>query len=208
MFVQSAGDDLISISVANPREAQDFALRLRESQAYLEVVAGLDSVVVQFDIASQDRNEMEKQIAEIIAQPGSTRAAAQPVVEIPVCYGGEEGPDLESVCEQLELTQEEFIALHSGHEYQVDLVGFTPGFAYIGGLDKQLNVSRRQEPRVCVRAGSVGIAGGMTGLYALQGPGGWPLIGRTSFILFDAAADDPFVLVPGSKVVFVSVAAM
>ena len=90
----------------------------------------------------------------------------------------------------------------------MDLVGFTPGFAYIGGLDKQLNVSRRQEPRVCVPAGSVGIAGGMTGLYALQGPGGWPLIGRTSFILFDAAADNPFVLVPGSKVVFVPVAAM
>ena len=206
--MQSAGDDLISISVANPREAQDFALRLRESQAYLEVVAGLDSVVVQFDIASKDRNEMEKQIAEVMALPGSTRATAQPVVEIPVCYGGEAGPDLADVCEQLGVTQEEFIALHSGREYQVDLVGFTPGFAYIGGLDKQLNVSRRQEPRVCVPAGSVGIAGGMTGLYALQGPGGWPLIGRTSFILFNAAADDPFVLVPGSKVVFVPVAAM
>ncbi len=204
----SAGDDLISISVANPREAQDLALRLRESQAYLEVVAGLDSVVVQFDIASKDRNEMEKQIAEVMALPGSTRVTAQPVVEIPVCYGGEAGPDLADVCEQLGVTQEEFIALHSGREYQVDLVGFTPGFAYIGGLDKQLNVSRRQEPRVCVPAGSVGIAGGMTGLYALQGPGGWPLIGRTSFILFDAAADDPFVLVPGSKVVFVPVAAM
>ena len=204
----SAGDDLISISVANPREAQDLALRLRESQAYLEVVAGLDSVVVQFDIASKDRNEMEKQIAEVMALPGSMRATAQPVVEIPVCYGGEAGPDLADVCEQLGVTQEEFIALHSGREYQVDLVGFTPGFAYIGGLDKQLNVSRRQEPRVCVPAGSVGIAGGMTGLYALQGPGGWPLIGRTSFILFDAAADNPFVLVPGSKVVFVPVAAM
>ncbi len=204
----STGDDLISISVANPREAQDLALRLRESQAYLEVVAGLDSVVVQFDIASKDRNEMEKQIAEVMALPGSTRVTAQPVVEIPVCYGGEAGPDLADVCEQLGVTQEEFIALHSGREYQVDLVGFTPGFAYIGGLDKQLNVSRRQEPRVCVPAGSVGIAGGMTGLYALQGPGGWPLIGRTSFILFDAAADDPFVLVPGSKVVFVPVAAM
>lgn len=204
----STGDDLISISVANPREAQDLALRLRESQAYLEVVAGLDSVVVQFDIASKDRNEMEKQIAEVMALPGSTQVTAQPVVEIPVCYGGEAGPDLADVCEQLGVTQEEFIALHSGREYQVDLVGFTPGFAYIGGLDKQLNVSRRQEPRVCVPAGSVGIAGGMTGLYALQGPGGWPLIGRTSFILFDAAADDPFVLVPGSKVVFVPVAAM
>jgi len=206
--VLSAGDDLISISVANSREAQDLALRLRESKAYLEAVAGIDSVVVQFDIASKDRNEIEKQIAEVMAQPGNTHASAQPVVEIPVCYGGEAGPDLAGVCEQLGMTREEFIALHSGREYEVDLVGFTPGFAYIGGLDKQLNVSRRQEPRVCVPAGSVGIAGGMTGLYALQGPGGWPLIGRTSFILFDAAAVDPFVLTPGSKVVFVSVAAM
>ncbi len=204
----SAGDDLISICVANPREAQDLALRLRESKAYLEVVAGIDSVVVQFDIASEDRNEIEKQIAEVIAQPGSTRATVRPAVEIPVCYGGEAGPDLAGVCEQLGMTQEEFIALHSGREYEVELVGFTPGFAYIGGLDTQLNVPRRQEPRVCVPAGSVGIAGGMTGLYALQGPGGWPLIGRTSFILFDTGADDPFVLAPGSKVVFVSVAAM
>ncbi len=208
MFVLSAGDDLISISVANPREAQDLALRLRESKAYLEVVAGIDSVVVQFDMASEDRNEIEKQIAEMIAQPGSTRATVRPVVEIPVCYGGEAGPDLADVCEQLGMTQETFIALHSGREYEVDLVGFTPGFTYIGGLDKRLTVSRRREPRVSVPAGSVGIAGGMTGLYALQGPGGWPLIGRTSFILFDAAADDPFVLTPGSKVVFVSVAAM
>ena len=204
----SAGDDLISISVANPREAQDLALRLRESKAYLDVVAGIDSVVVQFDMASKDRSELEKQIAQVIAQPSSTRATVRPAVEIPVCYGGEAGPDLADVCEQLGMTQKEFIALHSGREYEVDLVGFTPGFAYIGGLDAQLNVSRRQEPRVCVPAGSVGIAGGMTGLYALQGPGGWPLIGRTSFILFDTGADDPFVLAPGSKVVFVSVAAM
>ena len=204
----SAGDDLISISVANPREAQDLALRLRESKAYLDVVAGIDSVVVQFDMASKDRSELEKQIAQVIAQPSSTRATVRPAVEIPVCYGGEAGPDLADVCEQLGMTQEEFIALHSGCEYEVDLVGFTPGFAYIGGLDAQLNVSRRQEPRVSVPAGSVGIAGGMTGLYALQGPGGWPLIGRTSFVLFDTAADDPFVLAPGSKVVFTSVAAM
>ncbi len=204
----SAGDDLVSVSVANSREAHSIAERLRDSLAFLEVVAGIDSVVVQFDIASKDRKDIEQQIAEIVAQPGNTNAISHALVEIPVCYGGVAGPDLADVCEQLGISQEQFIALHSGREYEVDLVGFTPGFAYIGGLDDQLDVPRLQEPRVCVPAGSVGITGGMTGLYALQGPGGWPLIGQTSFTLFDVDADDPFVLVAGSRVVFVAVDSM
>ncbi len=204
----SAGDDLVSISVANAREAQSLAARLRKSQRFLEVVAGIESVVLQFDIASIDRDDIGQQIAEILAQPGSIDATSHPVIEIPVCYGGDAGPDLAGVCEQLGISQELFIALHSGRVYEVDLVGFTPGFAYIGGLDGQLNVPRLQAPRVSVPAGSVGITAGMTGLYALQGPGGWPLIGRTSFTLFDADADDPFVLVAGSRVIFVAVDSM
>ena len=201
----SAGDDLISIPVANPRAAQNLAGRLRESRQHLEVVAGLESVVVQFDIASKDRRDVEEQIASVLAQPDVTDATLQLVVEIPVLYGGAAGPDLENICEQLGITRQQFIAAHSGREYVVDMLGYMPGFAYIGGLDAMLNVSRLQQPRMSVPAGSVGIAGGRTGLYALQGPGGWPLIGRTAFTLFDADADDPFVLAPGSKVVFIAV---
>lgn len=201
----SAGDDLISIPVANPRAAQNLAGRLRESRQHLEVVAGIESVVVQFDIASKDRRDVEEQIASVLAQPDVTDATLQLVVEIPVLYGGAAGPDLENICEQLGITRQQFIAAHSGREYVVDMLGYMPGFAYIGGLDAMLNVSRLQQPRMSVPAGSVGIAGGRTGLYALQGPGGWPLIGRTAFTLFDADADDPFVLAPGSKVVFIAV---
>lgn len=201
----SAGDDLISIPVANPRAAQNLAGRLRESRQHLEVVAGIESVVVQFDIASKDRRDVEEQIASVLAQPDVTDATLQLVVEIPVLYGGAAGPDLENICEQLGITRQRFIAAHSGREYVVDMLGYMPGFAYIGGLDAMLNVSRLQQPRMSVPAGSVGIAGGRTGLYALQGPGGWPLIGRTAFTLFDADADDPFVLAPGSKVVFIAV---
>lgn len=205
MFVQSAGDDLISISVANPREAQELAGRLRESREHLDVVPGIDSVVVQFDIATMKRHDVEENIAKVLAQPGVADTKTRSVVKIPVCYGDEAGPDLERVCEQLGITQDEFVATHSGREYEVELLGFTPGFAYIGGLDEKLNVSRLPEPRVRLPAGSVGIMGGQTGLYALPGPGGWPLVGRTSFTLFNIYSDDPFVLVPGSKVEFVAV---
>ena len=124
------------------------------------------------------------------------------LVEIPVCYGGAYGPDLGDISEQLGLSRDEIIALHSSREYRVDMLGFTPGFAFIGGLDDALNVPRRGEPRVRLEAGSIGIAGGRTGIYTLAGPGGWPLIGRTPMKLFDAHAEEPFGLRAGMRVRF------
>jgi len=105
------------------------------------------------------------------------------------------------------LSANELIALHTGQEYRVDLVGFTPGFVYIGGLDDVLHVPRRRQPRQHVEAGSVGIADGRTGLYALSGPGGWPLIGRTTFKLFDPRAAEPFPIRAGMRIRFVSISA-
>jgi len=126
---------------------------------------------------------------------------SQVIVEIPVVYGGESGPDFDFICERLGLSGRELIELHSG-EYIVDMLGFTPGFAYIGGLDERLKIDRLPEPRQFVPAGSVGIAGGRSGLYSLPGPGGWPLIGRTSKKLFDATSDEPFTLSAGATVRF------
>ena len=100
------------------------------------------------------------------------------------------------------LSQDEVIAIHAGGEYVVEMVGFTPGFAFIGGLDERLWVPRRSEPRQRVPAGSVGIAGERTGLYAMASPGGWTLIGRTPMTLFDPGAEQPFALAPGMRVRF------
>ena len=105
------------------------------------------------------------------------------------------------------MTEDEIVALHTGAEYSVDMIAFTPGFAFIGGLDKRLNVPRRELPRQRVPAGSVGIADGRTGIYALPSPGGWTLIGRTPYPLFDPMADDPFRLQAGTRVRFVAVLA-
>ena len=202
--MQSAGDDLISISVADPERAQALASGLRESGHWLEAVAGIDSVVVRFDIANVARVDAENWLSNALRNVAPLAARNEAIVEIPVVYGGESGPDLEYVCEKLGLAREEFIAMHCG-EYTVELLGFTPGFAYIGGLDDRLFIERLSEPRQHIPAGSVGIAGGRTGLYSLPGPGGWPIIGRTSKPLFDASADDPFTLSAGATVVFTAV---
>jgi len=100
------------------------------------------------------------------------------------------------------MTADELVALHTGREYRVDMLGFTPGFAFIGGLDDALNVPRRSEPRVRLEPGSVGIAGGRTGIYTLPGPGGWSIIGRTPVRLFDPASSEPFRLQAGMRVRF------
>ena len=202
--MRSAGDDLISVSVADPKKAQALATTLREDGYWLEAVAGIDSVVVRFDSAVIARADAEKRLDNVLENVPLVMTTNERVIEIPVVYGGEYGPDLEFVCEKLGVTRDEFIALHCG-KYTVDMLGFTPGFAYIGGLDERLSIERLPEPRQHIPAGSVGIAGGRTGLYSLPGPGGWPLIGRTSKALFDATADDPFTLSAGATVIFTAV---
>ena len=195
-------DDLIACGTESVAAAQHLASYLRESGSWVEVVGGIDSVVVQFDTARTQAADamtmLETQLASVPAMPSK----AAPVVEIPVIYGGEDGPDLDGICDLLEMTRDDFVALHCRDDYPVEMLGFTPGFAYVGGLDERLDVPRRPHPRQHVPAGSIGIAGGRTGIYALPGPGGWPLIGRTPEALFNAQADDPFRLQPGVRVRF------
>jgi allophanate hydrolase len=200
-FVHSAGDDLISIPAEDPRAAEALAAGLRETGDWIDVVAGIDSVVVRFDIAKMQHADAQEQLARGVGNISSIMPGTSQAIEIPIVYGGEAGPDFGFICEQLGLTRDELIDLHCG-EYTVDMLGFTPGFAYIGGLDSRLIIDRLERPRQFIPAGSVGIAGGRTGLYSLPGPGGWPLIGKTSVTLFDAKSNDPFTLSAGAKVVF------
>jgi allophanate hydrolase len=198
---------LLSIELGLAEEAQAFAEQLRATGDWMEVVPGIDSIVVQFDATVRTIEAASRQIAAELAKGYSAKALTDVLLEIPVVYGGEFGPDFDAVCEQTGLSAEELIALHTGQEYVVDLVGFTPGFVYVGGLDDTLRIPRRKQPRQRVEAGSVGIADGRTGLYALAGPGGWPLIGRTTFTLFDPQAKDPFPLRAGMRIRFIAVTA-
>lgn len=203
--VHSCGDDLIGIDVTDSATAQALATNLRSSGEWLDVVAGIDSVVLRFDAALKDAAKALQRASESLDFRVSASSDGLGVVEIPVCYGGENGPDIDDVCQQLGLQSDEFVALHTGGQYIVDMLGFTPGFAYVSGLDGRLSVPRLEEPRVNVAAGSVGIADGRTGLYALPGPGGWSIVGRTTYPLFDASAHEPFALKPGMRIRFVAV---
>ena len=196
------GDDLFSVAVDAPADAQALAAQLRRGGHWLEVVPGIDTVMVRYDAARVDAADAEAAIHAALEEGATPLETGGELVEIPVVYGGEYGPDLEELGAATGLSTDEIIDLHTSRVYAVDMVGFTPGFAFIGGLDERLRVPRRKEPRQRVPAGSVGIADGRTGLYALASPGGWTLIGRTPLPLFDATAESPFVLQPGMRVRF------
>ena len=125
------------------------------------------------------------------------------LVEIPVHYGGEAGPDLAAVAHHHGLSPREVVRLHSEADYRVFFLGFLPGFAYLDGLPTALHTPRLASPRVAVPAGSVGIGGAQTGIYPSASPGGWQLIGRTALPLFDADAQPPTLLQPGDRLRFV-----
>jgi inhibitor of KinA len=135
--------------------------------------------------------------------PGAVAEAE--TIEIPVCYGGAFGPDLAVVAAQARLSLEEVIARHAAPNYLVHMIGFAPGFPYLGGLDARLATPRKAAPRPLVPAGSVGIAGGQTGIYSLPTPGGWQLIGRTPLRLFDPARSQPSLLRAGLRLRFVPI---
>lgn len=137
------------------------------------------------------------------AEPRS--GAVGRLLEIPVHYGGADGPDLDEVARHAGLSTSQVIAAHGAAEYRVAMLGFAPGFPYLLGLDPRLATPRLDNPRTRVPAGSVGIGGDQSGIYPMAGPGGWRLIGRTDAVLFDPLRAAPALLAPGDRVRFVAV---
>lgn len=133
-------------------------------------------------------------------------AAGERVVEVPVRYGGEGGPDLPSVAQAVGMAPEEVVRLHTGAQYRVAMLGFRPGFPYLLGLPPALRLARRSSVRARVMAGSVAIAGAQAGIYPSESPGGWHVLGCTDLVLFDPARSPPSLLLPGDQVRFVAVA--
>lgn len=201
--ILALSDSALCISVAGPHEAQHLATGLRATGSWLEVVAGIDSVSVLFDPFHEEMSEAHVRFSAQTDAAADTPAARTPeTYTIPVQYGGTGGPDLAQICETLGLSEAELVDLHTRLEHCVDMIGFTPGFAYISGLPKTLAIPRLATPRTHVPAGAIGLTTGRTGTYALPGPGGWPLIGQTDTALFDAARAAPFLLHPGDRVRF------
>jgi KipI family sensor histidine kinase inhibitor len=145
--------------------------------------------------------ELEQAIGSAAAEGPATGAAP---VHISVTYGGADGPDLASVAAFASCSEEDVIRLHTENVYRVYMLGFLPGFAYLGSVDPRIAMPRLGTPRLRVPAGSVGIAGAQTGIYPSEMPGGWRIIGRTSIKLFDPTRDEPSMLKAGDRVKFVA----
>ncbi|MBO4235363.1 MAG: 5-oxoprolinase subunit PxpB [Firmicutes bacterium] len=171
----------------------------------LDIVPSYAAILICFDISVTNGETIKDSLEEIIlSNPSSeNREFEKRVIEIPVVYGGEYGPDLETVATHTGLSTDEVIRLHSEPEYPVYMIGFLAGFPYLGGLNPALETPRLESPRLSVPAGSVGIADKQTGIYPVESPGGWQIIGRTDTKLYDPNSDNPFLVSAGDVIKFV-----
>jgi KipI family sensor histidine kinase inhibitor len=197
------GEELDPAANARVR-ALDQALAERPFRGFVEAVPTHRSLLVLFDRASTSFPEVADALSEL-ARGGEAAPHPAALRMIPTRYGGEDGPDLADVAERCGLTEAEVVARHAAREYTAFMLGFTPGFAYLGLVEDALALARRTTPRVRVPAGSVAIAGRQTGVYPVASPGGWNLIGRTSLCMFDPAQSPPASILPGDRVRFVRV---
>jgi KipI family sensor histidine kinase inhibitor len=168
----------------------------------LDVVVGYCSVTLYFDPLAVDPAGLEAEVLAVAASLPSGAAGEGRLLDVPVCYGGEYGPDLADVAAHAQVSEEDVVTMHARVTYRVYMVGFIPGFAYMASVDPRIALPRRATPRERVPPGSVAIAAGQTGIYPMETPGGWHLIGRTHVRPYDPARAEPFLFRPGDHVRF------
>jgi KipI family sensor histidine kinase inhibitor len=172
----------------------------------IDIVPAYTTILVSFDPRETEPTTLMTRIEQATTRPQGKQSTPREVT-IPVVYGGEYGPDLDDVAAITGLSDEEVIARHTGADYLVACIGFSPGFPYLLGLPAELATPRLPNPRTRVPAGSVGIGGEQTGVYPQATPGGWRLIGRTPLRLFDPEGEEPFLLRAGDHLRFAAVSA-
>jgi inhibitor of KinA len=170
------------------------------------VVPAYRSLSLLYDPLATTPAELAEILHALEADSCAAEISAPKVVPIPVCYGGRFGPDIGVVADHTGLREQEIIAIHASVDYPIYMIGFTPGFCYLGGLDRRLQTPRRKTPRTNLPAGSVGVAESQTGMYPVDSPGGWQIIGQTPLRLFAPARENPFLYEAGDRIRFVPIA--
>ncbi len=168
----------------------------------VDLVPSYKSLLVIFDPTIESRKNIQNEIFADSSKLKDLDKHSAKVIQIPTLYGGEFGQDLEFVAKHSGLSENDVVSLHSKPYYRVYMIGFAPGFPYLGGLDKKLATPRLESPRIRIPSGSVGIAESQTGIYPNDSPGGWQLIGRTPLSLFDPMRENPSLLVTGNYIKF------
>ena len=208
--IQAAGDAALVVELPAAIDPEVNAWCVALSRALTDrlgtmtrdVVVGYCTVTVFFDPLAVDARWLEAEVSEHAAAVDASSVLDGAIVEVPVCYGGEVGPDLADVAAFAGCSEDDVIARHSEREYRVYMVGFVPGFAYMAEVDSRIAAPRRASPRTAVPAGSVAIAGPQTGVYPSVTPGGWNIIGRTPLKPFDPGRPEPFLFKSGDRVRF------
>jgi KipI family sensor histidine kinase inhibitor len=198
-----------AIGVRVNRAVHELCLLLNDATlpGVLDMVPCNRSLMVVFDPGHTGPSRIQEQVLNAWRSRDTVALPEPRTMKIPVMYGGPFGPDLEAVAAIHQSTPERIVAAHTGIVFQVFMIGFMPGFPYMGELPENLSTPRRETPRTRVPRGSVGIAQRQTGIYPAESPGGWQIIGRTPLVLFNAANDPPALLAPGDRVQFYAVAA-
>lgn len=172
--------------------------------AIIEAVPAYTTVLVHYRPEVRSFAEMKAFLTDLASKTAadSTAETGRRTLVVPVCYGLHFGPDLWEMEEKLGLSRQEIIDIHSGRDYRIYMMGFLPGFVYLGGMDERLAYPRLKKPRLRIEAGAVGIAGGQTGIYPSVSPGGWRIIGNTPILLFDPSKDPAVPVSAGDAIRF------
>jgi len=194
--------DRISREINRRVSALTLFLEENPIDGIIDIVPAYRSILIIYEPFRTDARKLKKGIDDMQEEALSIHLPDPETIEVPVVYGGKHGPDLELVARYHKITPEEVIRLHTAPTYHVYMIGFTPGFPYMGELPKSLDTPRKETPRTAIPEGSVGIAQRQTGIYPVVSPGGWQIIGRCPLSLFNPDQDPPALLKAGDKVKF------
>ena len=208
-----AGDSAVCVEFGNEispeinKKIRAFKIAVEKSDipGIVETVPTYRSLLVHYHPEVIGFKALTEEFDKLMGSLSSIPIPPPTVIEIPVLYGGEMGPDIENVAEHNHKTVEEVIKIHTSEEYLIYMIGFIAGFPYLGGMSKEIATPRLKSPRVKIEGGSVGIAGEQTGIYPVASPGGWQLIGRTPLKLYDADREKPVLLEAGQYIKFCAV---
>ena len=192
----------ISLEINHKVMALKMVLEQKPIRGIVELIPTYCSLLVQYDPMELRYGQLREKLYTLVNQLDKVEMPPKQVVEIPVAYGGEYGPDLGEVARVHNISEDEVIKLHSEPEYPIYMLGFVAGFPYLGGMNKAIATPRKKSPRLKIEAGSVGIAGEQTGIYSVESPGGWQIIGRTPLKLYDVNRNEPVLLKAGQYIKF------
>ncbi len=177
----------------------------QQIEGVVDMIPAFCSLLINYDPRIISFEKMQKRMQALVKMDLKGGVQRRRVFEIPVCYGGQYGPDMETITAHSGLTEKEVIEIHSSRDYLIYMLGFLPGFCYLGGLDERIHTPRLANPRVKISAGSVGIGGSQTGIYPMDSPGGWQLMGMTPVRTYDPGRKKPILVEAGDYIRFIPI---